>query len=104
MELKVKLSKLFNLLKGEDIPPAYQLQLLSLVAENPGLTQTQLIEAGNLQYTRQALNGYIKRLSPQYLTVGNPDPTSKRKLVFLTDEGRELVGRLEGAVEVVLKS
>lgn len=40
MELKVKLSKLFNLLKGEDIPPVYQLQLLREL-EDKGLEESQ---------------------------------------------------------------
>lgn len=104
MEVAIDLSPLVTKLLEEETLPLGLLQVLTLVKANPGISQSGLIKEANLKYTRQALNGYIKKLTAAELMYLTPDePGAKNKQLWLTTKGSELVGGLEDVVTKTLK-
>lgn len=102
MEVAIDLYPLMQKLTSEEVPPIGLLLLLSLIKSHPGKSQAQLLTAGNLQYTRQALNNYLKTLrSAELIQLTPDDPGAKNKVVSLSTKGAELLGSLE---EVVVKT
>ncbi len=74
-----------------------QTSLLWLVDDNPGVAQTDL--AQRLFMDRATTMGIINRLQGRGLLHRGPSPEDRRrKTLFLTDAGRDLLHRARGAI------
>lgn len=68
-------------------------RVLHFVARNPGIRVTGLLDI--LRITKQSLARVLKQLVSEGLVLQQPGPEDRReRLLFLTDEGAELVGAL----------
>jgi DNA-binding MarR family transcriptional regulator len=86
-------------------PSLTELVLLTIIAENPGITQTDIRERFNTGLTRQSMATYIGRLRDDYddpLVTDLEDPAGgRKKFMAVTKAGKgmyeELLGALKGA-------
>lgn len=104
MKVAIELAPLITKLMEEGTLPLSVLQVLTLVKAHPGASQAELLRNSGLQYSRQALNSYIKKLTCLGLVKLTPDdPGAKNKQLWLTEEGESVIAGLEQAVVRTLR-
>lgn len=85
-------------------PSLTELVLLTIIAENPGITQTDIRERFNTGLTRQSMATYIGRLRDDYeepLVTDLEDPAGgRKKFMAVTKAGKGLYEELLGALKV----
>ncbi|MFZ2101801.1 MAG: MarR family transcriptional regulator [Oricola sp.] len=82
---------------GHDVTPV-QYAALSAIRANPGIDQVTL--AGLIAYDRTTITGVVERLAQKGFLTRNPSKTDRRaRALRLTDEGMEVLARIEPAVE-----